>query len=60
MRAGYMEFFERTGMPQAQLDLQAERLAHATPLNQALPGLLGTFGTSVLGAAAIGFFVRSK
>jgi len=60
MREGYLTWMESTGMPQAQLDQQAQRLEQATPFSQAWPGLLGTFGTSVIGAAVIGFFVRSK
>ena len=60
MRERTLAWMEASGMPRTQLDQQARALEQATPLNQAFPGLVGTFVTSTLGAALIGIFVRRR
>jgi hypothetical protein len=60
MREGSMAFLKTAGLAEEQIQKQAEVMSGATPVNQAIPGVLGTFFTSIVGAAIIGAFVRRK
>jgi hypothetical protein len=60
MRAGTLEFMEGAGVPQDKLDQQAAAMEAMTPATQALNGTLGTFFTSLVGAAILAIFLRKK
>ena len=59
-REGAIAFLESMNLPEDQLDVQIEKLDDATPLNQAVSGLIGTFFTSLFAGAIIGIFQRRK
>ena len=59
-REGTIAFLESVEVPDAQLDAQIEKLEQMTPLSQAVPGLIGTFFTSLFLAAIVGIFQRKK
>ncbi len=60
MTAGTLEFMEGSGVPQETLDKQAAAMEQMTPVTQALNGAIGTFFTSLVGAAIMGIFLRKK
>jgi hypothetical protein len=60
MREGAIAFLESIEVPDAQFDAQIEKLEQMTPLSQAVPGLIGTFFTSLFVAAIVGIFQRKK
>jgi len=60
MREGAVGLLRNAGLPQEEIDSQLARMGSPTPLNQALPGVLGTLFTSIFGAAIIGAFVRRR
>lgn len=59
-REGTLAFLKTAGMSEQQIQTQTAAMNRATPLSQALPGVLGTFFTSIVGAAIIGAFLRRK
>ena len=60
MTAGTLEFLEGAGQPQEAIDKQAAAMEQMTPVTQAMGGTIGTFFTSLLGAAIMGIFLRKK
>jgi len=60
MRAGYTEWIEASGLPEAQMQKQLEAMENATPVSQSVPGLIGTFFTSLIVGAIVAIFQRKK
>ena len=51
---------EQAGWSDEQLDEQAEAFERVTPVSQAVPGLIGTFVTSLVVGAFAAVFMRKK
>lgn len=60
MREGSVGFLRAAGLPDEQIQAQLESMEGFTPVNQAIPGLLGTLFTSIFGAVLIGAFQRKR
>jgi hypothetical protein len=57
---GTLAFLESAGMSDEQIDTTMQSVEATTPMSSAMQGLIGTFGTSVVGAAIIAIFLRKK
>ncbi len=60
MKTGYVETMQAAGATDEQVEQLRTRMESATPVNQAVPGLVGTFFTSLIVAAVAGAFLRKK
>jgi hypothetical protein len=60
IREAYTTWLQSSGLPQAQVDQQIQKLQGTTAARQAVGGLIGTFITSVIAAAIIAIFQRQK
>jgi hypothetical protein len=60
LRDGYQDFFENSGMPEAQIEQQMKALEEVTPVAGARQGAIGTVITSLVVGAIAGIFLRKK
>jgi len=60
MREGYVAMMEGAGMPEAQFNAQIAKLDEMTPVNQSVPGTIGTAITSLVIGAIAAIFLRKK
>jgi hypothetical protein len=59
-KAAGIEMLQSSGLPAEALDKQVQRLESMTVSSQALQGMLGTLGTSLVAGAIIAIFQRRK
>jgi hypothetical protein len=60
VKTATIEWLESAGLPEQQLESQVQRVEATTPVSQAIGGLVGTLGTSVVLGAIIAIFKRRK
>ena len=60
IRDSAIAFMENSSMSEDMIEEQMVKLDSATPVSQSLPGLIGTFTTSVVVGAIVAIFKRKK
>jgi len=60
MADGAREFMENSAMTDEQIESGMAQMEGATPMSQAIPGLIGTFVTATIVGAITAIFRRKK
>ena len=60
MVAGFKEWIQQSGLPEAQVQAQMQAMDQTTATSQAMNGAIGTLFTSLIAGAIIAIFQRRK